>query len=329
MPKLSVIVPVYNVELYLRQCLESILNQTLRDIEVICVNDGSPDKSAEIILDIIRKDHRVRLINKENGGLASARNKGLESAKGEYIAFLDSDDWLYSNEIYSDLISRIEGAKVDIIIGNVCKYYQDKNLFKIENFKFKNKNERVVTTKDLNPFDMVRRPCNKIYRHGFLKDNKITFPEDIVFDEGAPFTLLCMLTAETVYIYDRPIFNYRIILKSGSSITKSISDTKVQSAIEVNSKRLPQIISSKAGSRKSYLMSQNLRKLIERLDMVLHKSQNPSALYKEFRNSILCYPHIFFLFPLLPLRSMRLLIKIVLHTNIEGFRKEKHHASLI
>ena len=94
MPKVSVIIPVYNVEQYIRECLESVCFQTLNDIEILVVNDGTKDRSIEVIEDLIAADGRIRLINKKNGGLSSARNAGIDSASGEYVLFLDSDDYL-------------------------------------------------------------------------------------------------------------------------------------------------------------------------------------------------------------------------------------------
>ena len=94
MPKVSVIIPVYNVEEYIRECLTSVVNQTLKDIEIIVVNDGTEDQSIERIKDIITNDIRIKLINKENGGLSSARNVGITNACSEYLLFLDSDDYL-------------------------------------------------------------------------------------------------------------------------------------------------------------------------------------------------------------------------------------------
>ena len=92
MPMVSVIIPLYNVEEYLRQCLDSVVCQTLSNIEIICVDDGSPDRSAEIAAEYVEKYPNVKLIRKENGGLSSARNAGLEAAQGDYVFFLDSDD---------------------------------------------------------------------------------------------------------------------------------------------------------------------------------------------------------------------------------------------
>lgn len=93
-PKISVIVPVYNTEKYLDECLNSVENQTLKDIEIICVNDGSTDKSLEILNNHAGKDSRIKVISQENGGVSSARNAGIESSSGSYILFIDSDDFI-------------------------------------------------------------------------------------------------------------------------------------------------------------------------------------------------------------------------------------------
>ena len=95
--KITVIIPVYNVEIYLADCLDSVLQQTLNEIEIICINDGSSDNSLEILKEYARKDSRIIIISQENKGLGSARNRGLEVATGEYVAFLDSDDWVDNN----------------------------------------------------------------------------------------------------------------------------------------------------------------------------------------------------------------------------------------
>ena len=92
MPKISVIIPIYNVEKYLRQCLDSVVNQTIKDIEIICINDGSTDNSQAILNEYAKKDERFVVINQVNQGLSVARNNGLNSATGKYVAFIDSDD---------------------------------------------------------------------------------------------------------------------------------------------------------------------------------------------------------------------------------------------
>ncbi len=115
MTKVSVLVPVYNVEKYLAQCLDSIIGQTLRDIEIICVNDGSTDSSLEILEKYAKKDHRIRIIDKENGGLPSARNAGLDAAKGEYVSFIDSDDYIQP-DMMAILYKNARKTKAEIVI---------------------------------------------------------------------------------------------------------------------------------------------------------------------------------------------------------------------
>ena len=108
---ISIIVPVYRVEPYLRQCIESILGQTYRDIEVLLIDDGSPDHSREICDEYAEKDGRVRVFHTENRGLSAARNLGLQEAKGEYIGFVDSDDWI-EPEMYEVLLGRKKGSYI-------------------------------------------------------------------------------------------------------------------------------------------------------------------------------------------------------------------------
>ena len=112
-PKVSIVIPIYNVEKYLRQCLDSVINQTLKDIEIICVNDGSPDRCEDILKDYAMLDRRIKVINKVNGGLSSARNAALPVAQGEYVFFLDSDDWL-SLDCIENLVKDMLRSKADI-----------------------------------------------------------------------------------------------------------------------------------------------------------------------------------------------------------------------
>lgn len=115
-PKVSIVVPMYNVEKYVGFCLDSLLAQSLEDIEIIAVDDGSPDSSGAIAEDYSRRDHRVRVVHRENGGLGSARNTGIECATGEYIGFVDSDDWV-DESMFSDLYRAASEWGADIVRG--------------------------------------------------------------------------------------------------------------------------------------------------------------------------------------------------------------------
>ena len=121
-PKISIVIPVYNVEKYLRRCLDSVLNQTFSDWEAICVNDGSPDKSADILKEYAKLDPRIKVINKDNGGLSDARNLGINFTKGQYIFLLDSDDFIHSQTL-EILDCLIESENADMILFDFDKVF--------------------------------------------------------------------------------------------------------------------------------------------------------------------------------------------------------------
>ena len=119
--KVSIIIPIYNVEEYLEECLKSAVNQSLQEIEIICVNDGTPDNSMDIVKRYAAADHRIVIVEKENGGLSSARNAGLQAAKGEYVYFLDSDDYILENAM-------------EVLYGQASKDALDNIYFDAESF---------------------------------------------------------------------------------------------------------------------------------------------------------------------------------------------------
>ena len=122
---ISVIIPVYNVENYLEECIESILRQSYMDLEIILVDDESTDNSGNICDLYSKKDNRIKVIHKKNGGLSSARNVGLKIAKGDYISFVDSDDFLSDKNVYSEMLEIIEKEKSDLVHGDAIKYYSE------------------------------------------------------------------------------------------------------------------------------------------------------------------------------------------------------------
>ena len=126
MSKVSIIIPVYNVEKYLKKCLDSVINQTYKDIEIICVNDGSKDGSENILKEYATKDSRIKIIEKKNGGLSSARNAGLDVASGEYCYFVDSDDWIELNTI-EKLTDIILSNDVDVVVHSANNIPEDES----------------------------------------------------------------------------------------------------------------------------------------------------------------------------------------------------------
>lgn len=180
MPTISVIVPIYKVEIYLCQCVESILNQTFRDFELILVDDGSPDGSPEICDKYAEMDSRVRVIHKQNGGLSSARNTGLDCAKGEFIAFVDSDDWVHP-EYLECLYDAVQKENTDMAICGVEKFWDENP--RVEQFPLIA--GRVSREKAISLMTMVAWiiACNKLYRRK-LWDN-LRFPEGYIHEDEA------------------------------------------------------------------------------------------------------------------------------------------------
>lgn len=131
MAKISVIIPVYNAEKYLRCCLDSVTGQTLRDIEIICVDDGSTDQSSQIIETYAKKDDRIKVIHKENGGLVLARKAGVTEASGAYVGYVDSDDWI-EPDMYENLYEKVCEHGCDIVASGLFRQFSD-SIVKVTN----------------------------------------------------------------------------------------------------------------------------------------------------------------------------------------------------
>lgn len=179
MIKLSIIVPVYNVEKYLEKCLDSLVNQTLKDIEIIIVNDGSKDNS-QLIIDKYAKRYPnlIKTYKKTNGGLSSARNYGIKKAKGEYIAFVDSDDYVDLN-MYSEMYKKAISKDFDLVVCNLKYVYDKKIVNAYSNIKFDLMDKNSIKKSMLNVYPAA---WNKIY-HKRLFDNGVLFKEKVWFED--------------------------------------------------------------------------------------------------------------------------------------------------
>ena len=206
--KVSVIVPVYNVEKYLRKCLDSIIGQTLKDIEIILVNDGSTDSSLSICEEYAEKDRRITVISKENAGPSHTRNTGLKTAKGEYISFVDSDDYIEENMLVT-LYNLGKKSSADIVFCNNDIVPFDK--FECSLYPYPTGKTVYASEfrKDIDYFKKgVATVWRKIYRKDFLSLNNIFFDDTAMIHEDTFFTVLCLEkakiicgTAEILYHY--------------------------------------------------------------------------------------------------------------------------------
>lgn len=236
MAKLSVIVPVYNVENYIRECLESLINQSLQDIEIILIDDGSSDNSGKICDEYSEKDDRIKVIHKKNEGVSIARNTGIEIAKSKYITFVDSDDWI-ELDTYKILMSELEKNDTDLIIYNYNNYIdkKEKNKDFPEDCILEGKEQiQTLQATILAPeigqdtffhtkFLGLGFSCNKIYKKDILEKNNIYFNmnnkravcEDILFNYQY------LETISNVKIINKNLYNYR---KLNTSATQKYND---------------------------------------------------------------------------------------------------------
>ncbi len=219
MDKISIIVPVYNVEKYIRDSLNSALAQTYKNIEIILIDDGSKDSSGKICDEYKQKDSRIKVVHQKNKGLSGARNVGLDNATGKYIMFLDPDD-LYETDSCEKLYNYIEKTNSDFVIGNYIN--MSENGTKWENPVFdKNKYlEFKLSIEDYtNSFYTLNSSvCNKIFRKSFLDDIQIKFVEKLPA-EDAIFTTYCFIKSKNVYFIPEIVYNYR--LRESDSISTS------------------------------------------------------------------------------------------------------------
>ena len=235
-PKFSIIVPVYNVRNYLGICIESLINQTLKDIEIICVNDGSTDDSLGILQEYAKKDYRIRIYDKANGGSSSARNLGLDIAEGDFILFVDSDDVLEKgacDRLYMEILQ--SGADI-IVFGTKVfpQYVANKHAWLWDNLNVKYRHyvgnciEALFNEKASKPFIW-----NKCYRRSVIEENHIRFDEELSLGEDNLFLFeLFPKVKQVVYIPDQ-LYNYRCE-RTGSLMDKSTQELEWRMAMHLS-----------------------------------------------------------------------------------------------
>lgn len=230
---ISIIVPVYNTEPYLRQCLDSILNQTLEEMEVICVDDGSTDESPEICDAYADRDSRVKVIHKENGGLVSARKAGLKAAIGEYIGYVDSDDWIES-DMYEKLLTALTDGKADIAM---CGRFEDtgdtsrKVCHGIPAGRYEKRGliekifPRMIVNDAFFEWGIFPGVWDKLFRKECLEPFQMAVDERLTMGEDAVCTYPALLHAGSICILDECLYHYR---QSPTSMVKLKTDTEVE-----------------------------------------------------------------------------------------------------
>lgn len=234
--KVSVIIPVYNVEQYLGKCLDSLCKQTLKEIEIICIDDGSKDTSPKILDEYAERDSRIKVIHQSNAGAGAARNRGIALASGEYIGFVDSDDIVYPT-MYEELYRKACRCNADMVItGEIETATGDPICFPIENFKHESK---ILA---LDRFNAVDYPeviknvflWNRIFRRKFWLESCLQVPEGRRFAEDLLICTQTSVLAQYIGYVGGPLYWYR------NERENSLSDTLAKSA-----KKLDYIIAVK------------------------------------------------------------------------------------
>jgi glycosyltransferase involved in cell wall biosynthesis len=202
-PLVSIIVPVYKTEKYLAECIESLRNQTLKDIEIILVDDGSPDRCPEICDEYARLDPRIRVIHRPNGGQSKARNAGLDNAIGKYIGFIDSDDYVLP-QMFERMYEVIEAEMVDFVLSDYIRVEGDKKTLRTTHLSGgRYSKERIkrevyphLIMEESIDFGPILSVCNCLYSHKFLQKNRIRFADDVLRSED------CLFSSTVVYLAD-------------------------------------------------------------------------------------------------------------------------------
>lgn len=234
MKLLSIIVPVYKVEAYIKKCLDSLLvsPQLMQQLEVIIVNDGTPDNSAEMSREYVKRyPETFHQIDKENGGHGSAWNVGLKEATGKYIRFLDSDDWLTN---LPEFLVKLDGCDADIVITRLNRYYEDTNTSQITQCPITV--DKVLPISQIRPeeiaeYDVVSNFWFATYKTELIKPLYPLFLEGVSYDDGILF-IIPLLFANDYVAYDLVLYNY-LLGRAGQSMAKDVQIRKIPDRIKV------------------------------------------------------------------------------------------------
>lgn len=225
-PKVSVVVPIYGVEKYLNQCVDSILAQTLKDIEVILVDDGSPDKCPEIVDEYAKKDKRVVAVHQPNGGYGVAVNHGISVATGEYIGIIESDDWIEPN-MYEELYKNAHKNNTDITKGGFYKYDSTLPAGKQDEYwqsRYQNLNDAPAGVFTIEEFPLLASfhasIWSSIYKADFIKQQKVNESRSASYQDF-PFMIEAMCRAKRITVDPRPFVHYRMEVGQNSSTMRN------------------------------------------------------------------------------------------------------------
>lgn len=236
MDKISIVIPLYNSEKYIEKCIRSIISQKYKNIEIIIVNDGSTDNSYKIAKKLESADNRIKLINKKNKGVSSARNIGIKKASGDYIIFVDSDDYLNFDAI-EQIYNELEKKYFDLIIFEISIIKNNtmkKMKCKLANNDYKVQQLLNKLLKNPKYIERINSVCSKVYKLDIIKKQNIKFNENIQIGEDLLFNIKYLKFVNKIKWNNKAIYNYYV--ENKKSATKKYIDNKYEQLIEINNK---------------------------------------------------------------------------------------------
>lgn len=288
-PLISVVIPIYNVEVYLVKCLDSVINQTYGNLEIILVNDGSTDNSPLICDKYANRDSRVKVIHQNNKGLVGARKSGISIATGDIATFVDSDDWI-DLDMYEVMVRKMIESEADIVTSGLIRDYGEYIIRAFDAIKpgvylgneleMKIKNN-LIDEKDFFRSNISQHVYNKLFERKLLLKNELLIPEDINVGEDAACTYPCILEANKIVVIDQCFYHYRI--RNNSIMGQSNLSDIVK--IKVLYEYLYQIFD---GYSNRIILQEQLRLLIIFFVLLAY----PQQLIKSKNNCLFYYPQI-------------------------------------
>lgn len=340
--KVSIIIPVYNSEETLKKCIESVINQTYKNIEILVINDGSKDKSLKIINEYKNKDKRIKIINQENKGVSGARNTGINNATGDYITFIDSDDYIKPN-LVKDTIKIFKEYECDVVRNNYVLSY--------ENGKIQSRHEMYEENRIINITEKKEELIQNILlgkvqsyswlltiKRNILNENNLKFDEDVFFMEDIIFLIRLIFFIKNIYFVSEP--NYFYYQNNENSLTKDPKRyVKNINNILVMNRKLQEILILNEKDSNNYIKISNtmyISGIIGYLRNAIIKGQEYTEILKELKKireedvmkemlrnqkySILKIHHRLYSF-LFELRLYNLLISIFKFEKLRGFKR--------
>lgn len=279
--KLSIIIPVYNVEIYLEECIESVLSQKTNEVEIIAVNDGSTDNSLKILQNYERHNKKIVVIDQVNGGLSKARNIGLEHAKGEYVYFLDSDDYLLSNAL-KNMLDFIQSNNLELALFNALnsneEYYFSESI--IIN---SHKKEEFLIEMDSLDFSLPPVPVwLYLYRRDFIEKHGLIFLDGLLH-EDVHFTLKSIIIASRIGLKNIPIQYHRV--QREGAITSQINFKHIESMLIISRKLYEEL--NEYDIDKQILKKKIFLTYINNAEKVLRMDKRPKKVFSGYDSKIM------------------------------------------